>query len=146
MKGYVAKGKASIAAKYSAKEDTVELLNHSSAYDLPVSTRSSRNYQPRRGEPPKDLIIWKHLIFIMVIINFIKLMVMYIRNCAYFLYSPFILKSAKVVFQWCNENFTFLCHFKLVKWYDYIATWCCSNCYSGTFLVKNTTGSRTVYW
>ena len=48
MKGFAAKKKASITARYSKKEDTIELLNRSSD-TAPVPTRT---FQPRRGEPP----------------------------------------------------------------------------------------------
>lgn len=55
VKGFATKSKATLSAKYSRKEDGVELLSHS-ADEVPVSTRNSRlSYQPRRGEPPKDL-------------------------------------------------------------------------------------------
>ena len=54
VKGFASKGKTSITAKYSKKEDAVELLNRSSTSNASMSTRTSHSFQPRRGEPPSS--------------------------------------------------------------------------------------------
>ena len=51
VKGFASKGKASITAKYSKKEDAIELLNRSSSPGA-ANTRTTQSLQPRRGDPP----------------------------------------------------------------------------------------------
>jgi hypothetical protein len=51
VNGFASKGKASITAKYSKKEDAIELLNRSSSPGA-ANTRTTQSLQPRRGDPP----------------------------------------------------------------------------------------------
>ncbi|CAI8045620.1 G-protein coupled receptor-associated protein LMBRD2 [Geodia barretti] len=56
VKGLATRGKEKVSAKYSKRDDTVELLNRSSATSSDSTSvggqRSLRSYQPRRGDPP----------------------------------------------------------------------------------------------
>ena len=53
MKGFASRGKESITARYSKKEDAIELLDRSSnASPSAMSTRTTQSLEPRRGDPP----------------------------------------------------------------------------------------------
>ena len=53
VKGFASRGKESITARYSKKEDAIELLDRSSnASPSVVSSRTTQSLEPRRGEPP----------------------------------------------------------------------------------------------
>lgn len=59
VKGLATRGKEKITARYSRREDAVELLDRTSTSSdaTPgVAARSLRSYQPRRGDPPPSNI------------------------------------------------------------------------------------------
>ena len=53
VKGFASRGKESITARYSKKEDAIELLDRSSnASPSAMNTQTTQSLEHRRGDPP----------------------------------------------------------------------------------------------